>query len=388
MSDLETTREILGSLISHPTVSSESNLDLMWVMADRLDRAGARVEVMKDASGAKANLFATIGPDEPGGLMLSGHSDVVPVEDQPWSADPFAMWEDDARLFGRGTCDMKGFIAACIAMAPTFASRQLTRPIHFAFTHDEEIGCLGAQTLAHILRDREVRPGLAIVGEPTSMRIIEGHKGCCEYRVTFTGREGHGSRPDLGVNASEYATRYVTRLLELREALKHRAPPGSRFEPPWTTINIGRMAGGHAPNIICGHAEVEWEMRPVQQTDADFVKRSIRDYVGDILLPEMQAGFPEALISTEVLGEVAGLEPMDQNAARYLVSELTGANGADLVAFGTEAGLFQEIGMDVVVCGPGSIEQAHKPDEFIEIGQLASCLDMLHGLADRFTAHG
>ncbi|WP_375688128.1 acetylornithine deacetylase [Pseudooceanicola sp. LIPI14-2-Ac024] len=388
MSYLDSTRDLLGTLVSHPTVSSDGNLDLMAVMAERLEHAGARVEVLHDATGQKANLFATIGPEAPGGIMLSGHSDVVPVTDQPWSADPFAMWEDDGRLYGRGTCDMKGFIAACIAMAPTFAARQLTRPVHFAFTHDEEIGCLGAQGLARILREREARPDLAIVGEPTLMRIIEGHKGCCEYKVTFTGQEGHGSRPDLGVNASEYAARYVTRLLELREALKHRAPPGSRFEPPWTTINLGRLSGGHAPNVIPGHAEVEWEMRPVQQADADFVNRVIRAYSEDILLPEMRRTCPEAMIATEILGEVAGLEPMEQNAALQLVSELTGANGADLVAFGTEAGLFQEIGMDVVVCGPGSIEQAHKPDEYIEMTQLSACLDMLHGLADRITAHG
>ncbi len=220
------------------------------------------------------------------------------------------------------------------------------------------------------------------------MRIIEGHKGCCEYRVTFTGQEGHGSRPELGVNAAEYASRYVGRLLELREALKHRTPPGSAFEPPWTTINLGRFSSGYVPNVIPGRAEVEWEMRPVQQADADFVNRTMRSYVEDVLLPEMQRGCTGASIATEILGEVAGLEPVDHNTALQLVSELTGANGADLVAFGTEAGLFQEIGMDVVICGPGSIQQAHKPDEFVELGQLQSCLDMLGGLTERIAVYG
>ena len=386
MTDTAQTIRILGELVGFPTVSSDSNVAMIDQMAARLEDVGARVEVFEDTDEGKANLFATLGPDEPGGLMLSGHSDVVPVTDQAWSGDPFGMWADEDRLYGRGTCDMKGFIAACIAMAPEFANRDLRRPIHFAFTHDEEIGCLGAQSLAGILRDRDARPGLAVVGEPTSMRIIEGHKGCCEYRVSFTGAEGHGSRPDLGVNAAEFAARYVSRLLELREALKHRAPPGSLFEPPWTTINLGRLAGGHAPNVIPGLAQVEWEMRPVTPGDADFVKRAIGDYVNDILLPEMRRGHADAGIAVEVLGEVAGLQPMDQNAARHLVAELTGANGADLVSFGTEAGLFQEIGMDVVVCGPGSIDQAHKPDEYIEIDQLSACVEMLWGLADRFSA--
>ncbi|MDF1856329.1 acetylornithine deacetylase [Pseudooceanicola sp.] len=388
MSDLATTTAILADLIAHPTVSSEANTEVIAHMATRLEDAGARVEVMLDATGQKANLFASIGPEEPGGIMLSGHSDVVPVEDQPWTGDPFAMWQEGDRLYGRGSCDMKGFLAACIASAPLFNARKLTRPVHFAFTHDEEIGCLGAQSLADVLKDRVARPALAIVGEPTSMRIVEGHKGCCEYRVTFTGVEGHGSRPEMGVNAAEFAARYVTRLLELRETLRHRTPPDSRFEPPWTTINIGRLSGGHAPNVIPGLAEVEWEMRPVQKTDADFVKRLINGYAEDILLPEMQRVATDASIVTEVLGEVAGLQPADRNAALAIVAELTGANGADLVAFGTEAGLYQDIGMDVVVCGPGSIEQAHKPDEYLETGQLTACLDMLSGLADRLTAHG
>ena len=385
MSDLETTREILGSLISHPTVSSESNLDLMWVMADRLDRAGARVEVMKDASGAKANLFATIGPDEPGGLMLSGHSDVVPVEDQPWSADPFAMWEDEGRLFGRGTCDMKGFIAATLAMAPIYATLPLKRPIHFAFTHDEETGCIGAQSLVRDLQERGIKPSIAIIGEPTSMKIIEGHKGCCEYTTSFQGLEGHGSAPDRGVNAAEYTVRYVTRLMELREEMKSRAPANSRFDPPWTTMNVGRLSGGFAHNVIVGKAEVEWEFRPVQESDFTYFKTQIAAYANDTLLPAMRAVHPDAKITTETKGEVAGLEPMKDNEARDLVARLTGQNGADVVAFGTEAGLWQAMGMSAIVCGPGSIEQAHKADEFVEASQLQACLDMLYGLGQKLT---
>jgi acetylornithine deacetylase len=386
MTDLKTTTDLLGELIALPTISSDSNLEMIALLANRLGDLGAEVDIQTDATGTKANLLARIGPAEPGGIMLSGHSDVVPVEDQDWSTDPFSMHRADGRLYGRGTCDMKGFIAAAVAMAPRFAARDLRRPVTFAFTHDEEVGCLGARNLQDILRDSDTRPALAIIGEPTEMRIIEGHKGCCEYTTRFTGLEGHGSRPELGVNAVEYAVRYVSRLLDLREHLRHRTPPGSLFEPPWSTINIGRLSGGHAHNVIPGLAEIDWEMRPVNDSDRDFVKEEIGRYVANTLLPAMRRVDPEADIVTEVIGEVVGLEPMDLNAARDLVAQLTGANGTDLVSFGTEAGIFQQLGMSAVICGPGSIAQAHKPDEFVELDQMAQCLDMLGQLADQLAA--
>jgi acetylornithine deacetylase len=386
MTDLKTTTDLLGELIALPTISSDSNLEMIALLANRLGDLGAEVDIQTDATGTKANLLARIGPAEPGGIMLSGHSDVVPVEDQDWSTDPFSMHRADGRLYGRGTCDMKGFIAAAVAMAPRFAARDLRRPVTFAFTHDEEVGCLGARNLQDILRDSDTRPALAIIGEPTEMRIIEGHKGCCEYTTRFTGLEGHGSRPELGVNAVEYAVRYVSRLLDLREHLRHRTPPGSLFEPPWSTINVGRLSGGHAHNVIPGLAEIDWEMRPVNDSDRDFVKEEIGRYVANTLLPAMRRVDPEADIVTEVIGEVVGLEPMDLNAARDLVAQLTGANGTDLVSFGTEAGIFQQLGMSAVICGPGSIAQAHKPDEFVELDQMAQCLDMLGQLADQLAA--
>lgn len=383
MTHLETTRAYLADMIAHPTVSTESNLQLIAWLAERLESAGARCEIFLDPTGTKGNLFATIGPEGDGGIVLSGHTDVVPVTDQNWTSDPFVMEERAERLYGRGTCDMKGFIAACVAMAPLYAAQQNRRPIHFAFTHDEEVGCIGGAALAGALRERGLKPSLAIIGEPTEMRIIEGHKGCCEYTTRFTGLEGHGSAPEHGVNAVEYAVRYVGRLLELRERLKARAPAGSRFDPPWTTINPGALNGGHAHNVIPGLAEVAWEMRPVRWEDADFVKSDLLDYVNTELLPAMRAVCPEATVETEVVGEVAGLEPMEQNAARDLVAELTGFNGAETVPFGTEAGLFQALGMSVVVCGPGAIAQAHKPDEFIKLDQLSQCLGMLEKLAPK-----
>lgn len=377
---LDKTCAILKDFVAFPTITSDSNLELVVHIAAMLNDCGARVELFHDESGRKANLFATLGPEAPGGIVLSGHTDVVPVADQDWSSDPFMMREADGRLYGRGTCDMKGFIAACVAMAPRFAEADLKRPLHFAFTYDEEIGCIGGQALAAELRARDIRPDIAIIGEPTNMQIIEGHKGCCEYTATFHGLEGHGSDPDRGVNAAEYAVRYVTRLLHLREALEKRAPVDSPFEPPFTTINLGKIAGGVAHNVIAGKAEVEWEMRPVQPSDVDFVKDEIARYCDEVLLPAMRAVHPDAGIETLTIGEVAGLEPMNENAARRLLAELTGQNDSRTVAFGTEAGLFQALGMSAVVCGPGSIQQAHKPDEFVTRDQLDQCLGMLERL--------
>ncbi len=385
MTALDQTVDLLGRLISFPTVSPDSNLAMIGDLADRLETCGARVDLFHDDTGAKANLFATIGPDAPGGIVLSGHSDVVPVADQDWTSDPFVMIRRDDRLFGRGACDMKGFIAASVVMAEKYAALDLKRPVHFAFTYDEETGCIGARHLVPALRAKGYAPSIAIIGEPTQMQVIEGHKGCCEYTARFTGLEGHGSDPGAGVNAAEYAVRYVGRLLELRQDLINRTPSNSRFEPPWTTLNIGRISGGVAHNVIVGKAEVDWEMRPVQQSDLAYVKDQIGSYVETQLLPAMRQVCPDADIKIETIGEVAGLEPLSENAARDLVAGLLGANGADLVPFGTEAGLFQEMGMDVVVCGPGSIAQAHKPDEYVSLDQLEACLGMLDRLAERLT---
>ena len=374
---LADTVALLGDLIAFPTVSEVSNLDMIAYLAHRLESAGAQVDIYHDEIGHKANLFATIGPETDGGIVLSGHSDVVPVDEQDWASYPFEMTESNGLLYGRGTCDMKGFIATAVAMAPLFAETVRDRPVHFAFTYDEEVGCFGAQALVKSLKQRGLRPGVAIIGEPTSMRIIEGHKGCYEYTTHFSGLAGHGSAPDRGVNAVEYAVRYVNRLLELKDRLRTRAPEGSRFDPPWTTINTGSLSGGVAHNVIASIAKLDWEMRPVQAADARFVKDDLRRYCEEELLPAMRAICPEADIVTEVVGEVDGLEPTTENEARDILMELTGANDAELVAFGTEAGIFQNYGMSTVVCGPGSIEQAHKPDEFVSLDQLQQCIDML-----------
>ena len=383
---LSDTVALLHDLIAFPTVSEMSNLDMIAYLAHVLESHGARVDIFHDEIGHKANLFATIGPEVDGGIVLSGHSDVVPVAEQDWASDPFELIEHDGHLYGRGTCDMKGFIAAATAMAPVFAEQVRDRPLHFAFTYDEEVGCFGAQALVDSLKAKGIRPGVAIIGEPTSMRIIEGHKGCYEYTTHFSGLAGHGSAPDRGVNAVEYAARYINRLLALKDALRARAPNDSRFDPPWTTINTGSMKGGVAHNVIASNASIEWEMRPVQASDAAFVKDDLRQYCRDVLLPAMQSICPDANIVTEVIGEVDGLEPAEMNEAKAILMELTGANGAELVPFGTEAGIFQQYGMSAVVCGPGSIDQAHKPDEYVSLDQLQQCLDMLGRLGTKLAA--
>jgi len=383
MDHLQTCTKMLDELIAFPSVSSDSNLAIIDYLADRMEQAGARVNIYKDKSGKKANLYATIGPDRAGGILLGGHTDVVPVTDQDWASDPFKMATRDGRLYGRGTCDMKGFIAATVALAPYYTACAKNRPVHFAFTYDEETGCLGASELIKQIEKRDDCPALAIIGEPTEMRMIEGHKGCFEYTTHFHGREGHGSLPDLGVNAVEYAVRYVARLLELRQDLKKFAPAGSQYRPPYTTINVGSLNGGVAHNVVPGKASVDWEMRPVQASDAEHVKSAMHSYCEDILLPQMRSVWSEASIRTQIIAEVEGLIVMSDNEARDLVAELTGANGTDLVSFGTEAGLFQSLGMSALVCGPGSIEQAHKPDEYIKISQLKQCVQMLERLGDK-----
>ena len=383
MSVLDDTKAILADLIAFPTVSSDSNLDLIAWCAGRLEALGARCEVSRDATGAKANLFATIGPDVDGGVVLSGHTDVVPVEGQEWSNDPFEAVERDGLIYGRGSCDMKGFIACALALAPRIAAADLKRPVHFALSYDEEVGCLGAPVMLKALEASGRRPGICIIGEPTSMRIIEGHKGCCEYTTRFSGLAGHSSAPGLGVSAVEYAVRYAGRLLELRRELVERTPSGSRFQPPESTMQLGGIRGGIAHNVIADQCALDWEVRPVVDADIDFVKREIGAYVAGTLLPAMRAIHPQASIETEVIGEVIGLEPVPESEACELVAELTGSNTREVVAFGTEAGLFQRLGISAVVCGPGSIGQAHKADEFVAVEQLRQCLEMIGGLVTR-----
>lgn len=376
MDPLDLAQATLAELVAFPSVSSQPNDAISAFCAERLADAGAEVEWMPDATGDKVNLWARIGPDGPGGLILSAHTDVVPVDGQDWSADPFALTERDGRLHARGACDMKGFVACVLTAAHDLAAARLPVPVWVALTHDEEVGCIGAGRLVAALAARGVSPAMAWIGEPTGMGVVEAHKGCCEYTVTFTGRAGHGSTPERGANAVLAAHAYVAELMDLAAALRDLAPTANPFDPPFATVNVGRLAGGFAHNVIPDHAELQWDLRPLRDQDRLFVRAGIDRFVAEILLPGMRARAPEADIATAVIGEVAPLLPTPDNALRDLLGGL-GCPAAPAVAFGTEAGLFQSLGADTVVCGPGHIAQAHTPDEYIETAQLARCLAVL-----------
>jgi acetylornithine deacetylase len=373
---------ILGDLVGFPTVTSESNLDLVDYAANRLERCSSELWLTHDVDRQKANLLATIGPVIDGGVVLSGHTDVVPADEVDWTGAPFLAMRREQRIYGRGTADMKGFIACALAMAPTFASLPLEVPVHIALTFDEEVGCKGAPILIQDLQARGPKPSAVIVGEPTGMGIVTAHKGCYEYTTTITGVEGHGSQPHLGVNAVQCGARFVNRLMELGEELRQRAPQDSPYDPPHTTISAGTIRGGSARNVLAGECVVEWEMRPINKADAELVFDGLAAF-GDELREAMG---PEAMIHTEREGEVDGLEEDPTSAALALMTDLLGTQATGVVPFGTEAGLFQQAGIPAVVCGPGSIEVAHQPDEYLGIDQLEACLDMMEGLGEKLSS--
>lgn len=377
--DRATTLQILDDLVAFPTVTSDSNLELIAYASERLEAAGAELTTTHDDTGSKANVHATIGPLVDGGVAVSGHTDVVPADGDGWSSDPFVVTRRDDRLYGRGTADMKGFIACVLALAPAFAAARASVPLHVALTFDEEVGFRGAPVLLDALTRTGPLPRAAIVGEPTCLRIIAAHKGCYEYTTTVTGRQGHGSTPARAVNAVEYGARYVSRLLELRSELAGSAPDDSPFDPPGTTLSVGTMRGGTARNIVADTCTIEWEMRPVTGADAARV-RDAREAFERSLTEEMRRTDPDATVSTTAICEVDGLEPAPDSPALQLGRLLLDDPDTDVVSFGTEAGLFQQAGIPAIVCGPGSIDVAHQPDEFVSLDQLDACLDMLHRL--------
>ena len=377
--------KILSDLISFRTVSGENNEKLIDYCENILKALGASSFRTFDDEKKRFNLFSALKAKKVNGkkpIILSGHTDVVPVS-KSWSTDPFKATIKEDKLYGRGSCDMKGFIACSLAYAPIFSKANLDRDIHFAFTFDEETACQGAPLLIEELKKRNIKNGICIVGEPTNMKIIDAHKGCYEYTTHFQGLAGHGSAPDKGVNAVEYAVKFVNKLLELRETLKSKAPKDSIFDPPYTTLQIGGMEGGIARNVIADKCKVDWELRPVVKEDGIFVNKEIDKFVNEKLLPDMKKIYPSSSIKKEVIGEIIGFYRNKKSDACELISNITGDNSRNVVSFGTEAGLFQEIGISTVVCGPGSIEQAHKVDEFIELSQIKKCLELLEGIKNK-----
>ena len=377
--------KILTDLIGFKTISGEDNNSLIDYCDNILKNLGATSFRTYDDDKKRVNLFATIKAKNSSNkkpIILSGHTDVVPVS-KGWATDPFIATIKDNKLFGRGSCDMKGFIACTLSFAPTFSKSNLDRDIHFCYTFDEETACKGAPILIKELKRRNIKDGICIVGEPTNMKIIDAHKGCYEYTTYFKGLAGHSSAPHKGVSAVEYATRYVQKLIELREKLRERVPKGSIFDPPHSTLSIGGIFGGIAHNVIADKCHVNWETRPVVKEDGVFLNQEIDNYANEVLLPEMRKIFPNASIEKDIIGEIVGFDRVDRSDACELISSLTGDNSRQVVSFGTEAGLFQEIGISTVVCGPGSIEQAHKIDEFIVLDELKKCINLLDGIKNK-----
>ncbi len=380
--------KILKDLISFKTISGENNSSLINYCEDILTKCGASSFKVFDEEKKRVNLFATLKAKKPNGLesiILSGHTDVVPVS-KGWSTDPFVAEIKEDKLYGRGSCDMKGFLACSLAFAEIFSKSNLSRDIHFSLTFDEETACIGAPLLIEELKKRKITNGICIVGEPTKMRIIDSHKACCEYTTFFEGLAGHSSKPDEGVNAAEYASKYVNKLMSLRNELMNREPKNSIFTPPYSTLSIGGIFGGIAHNVIADKCHVNWETRPINKEDGVYLNNEIDKYANE-LLTEMKKKYPNASIKKKIIGEIIGFNRVTNSKACEFISSITGDNEREVVSFGTEAGLFQEIGISTVVCGPGSIEQAHKIDEFIELSEIKKCLSFLEGVKNKSLAN-
>lgn len=363
-------RELLTTLVGFDTTSRGSNLPLIeWVEA-YLDKLGVPHRRVPNADGSKANLMATIGPAVEGGVVLSGHTDVVPVDGQPWSTDPFTVIEKGGRLYGRGTCDMKGFLACALAAAPELAGANLTRPVHLALSYDEEIGCLGAPSMIDTIRREVPAPAFVVVGEPTSMEAVNGHKGIATFHVTVTGREVHSSQPHLGVSAVMEAVKLMSSLGALAERLQTEADPASPFTPKGPTLTIGIVHGGTAHNILARQCEFVFDLRsPGPCTPADILQPFLAEAAE--LDRALKARAPEAGVAVEMRTNVPPFAPEAAGAAEAFARRMTGDNGPPrVVAFAAEAGQFQQAGFSTVICGPGSIDQAHQPDEYVEVSQL------------------
>jgi acetylornithine deacetylase len=382
---------ILDRLVAFDTTSARSNLELIGWVAAYLDGYGI-AGTLSAAFENKANLFATIGPAAQGGVILSGHTDVVPVAGQAWDTDPFRLTEQPGegggRLYGRGSADMKGFIALVLALVPEMVRRQLSVPLHLALTHDEETGCFGAPALIRALPAGTARPALAIIGEPTSMQVANAQKGCSFFRTRITGRDGHSSAPERGVNAIVAATEIIAAIERLAAEARARARPESGFDPPNTTLSVGTIAGGSAVNIIARECAFDWDLRTLPDEDAVALKARIDRFVADDLLPRMRAVYPDAAVETETVVAVPPLMPAPGSPAEALARRLTGANTTTTVSFASEAGLYQQAGIPAIVCGPGSIDVAHKPNEYITRAELAAGQAFLDRLLDWASSEG
>ena len=374
-------RALLARLVGFATVSRDSNLALIEFVRDYLQGLGVDCELIYNAERSKANLLASMGPQVAGGIVLSGHTDVVPVDGQAWTVEPFCMSEADGKLFGRGTADMKGYLASVLAAVPLFLASDLRRPVHLALSYDEEVGCLGVRSLLELLPQRIPAPALCLIGEPTELKPVLGHKGKLAMRCHVRGAACHSAYAPSGVNAIEQAARLIGRLGEIGATLAEPELQDPRFDPAYSTVQVGVIQGGTALNIVPADCRFDFEVRALPDFAPQAVVDELQHYAQTTLLPAMQAIKPETSIRFEQLSAYPGLATAQDSAAARLIAQLCGSDAFSTVAFGTEGGLFDAAGIATVVCGPGSMEQGHKPDEFVSVEQLHACDRLMDRLA-------
>ncbi|NIM73775.1 MAG: acetylornithine deacetylase [Gammaproteobacteria bacterium] len=378
--------QMIEALVRFDTTSRESNLELIRFVEDYLKGHGVDSRLVFNDDRSKANLVASIGPEaSTGGVVLSGHSDVVPVDGQDWSSDPFRVVERDGRLYGRGTCDMKGFLGIVLALVPEFQSCGLRAPVHIVLTYDEETDCSGAARLMRALPDTGLAARAVIIGEPTEMRIVNAHKGQCSLETVVVGREAHSSTPQYGVNAIDIAVRLIAYLASLSDEFESLPLQMNGVAPPFSTINVGTIRGGQQFNIVPAECRFEWEIRAVPGHDVDDILARFNAHA-DAVLANLRDACPEAAVRTTVNSAADPFVPEDDSPAETLVKALAGSNEAGALAFGTEAPFYQKAGMSVVVFGPGSIAQAHKPDEYISLEQVEACATFMRRLMGRLAS--
>jgi len=378
-----TSLDMIRRLVAFDTTSRNSNLALVEFVRDYLAGLGIESRLVYDEGGGKANLYATLGPDDRPGIALSGHTDVVPVDGQDWQTDPWRVAERDGRLYGRGTADMKSFLAVALAMAPEFLERGLKTPIHLVFSYDEEVGCVGVRRLLEVLRDMPIRPAACIVGEPTEMKVVVAHKGKKSVRCRVRGFECHSSLAPRGVNAIEYAAEVIAYLRRMAQRIAAEGASDPDYDIPHTTVHTGVVQGGTALNIVPKDCSFDFEFRYLPGDDPEALFDEVRRFAERELEPAMRAVAPETGFSWEEISAFPGLDTPTDAEIVGLAKALSGSNATGKVAFGTEAGLFQSIGIPAIICGPGSIDQAHKPDEFVSLEQVALCERFLRRLMDR-----
>ncbi|MCF7529423.1 acetylornithine deacetylase [Neisseria lisongii] len=376
MSEILTSRQWLEKLVAFDTTSRHSNLELIETVKNYLESYGLRVWLAGNPEGTKANLFATL-PDSDGntqgGIALSGHTDVVPVDGQQWSSDPFVLTEREQRLYGRGSCDMKGFIASALSLVPEWVQQKRAKPIHFALSYDEEVGCAGAPVMIEAIQQKGQQIDGCIVGEPTNMQVIVAHKGINLFKCSVHGKAAHSSLTPKGCNAIEYAAKLICRIREIADHYRQNGPFDEQYDVPFPTMTTNLIQGGIAVNTIPEHCSFQYEFRNLPGIPAEKIQQQVEDYIQNELLPKMRQEYSSADIAIDRQASAPALEAAEEAAITALVRALNDDHTIRKVAYGTEAGLFQKIGIPTIVFGPGSIQQAHKPDEFIEIAQLEAC---------------